>query len=693
MVGQSALAQVGTFTVTANGNTFTITRSTNTSATETVHYRTVSLSAIAGQHFTNQTGTLTFDATHNTRTVTVTESTPTGNDAYKYQNGTSRSYRFEVLDQDGFQLAPNDRNITSGLTQFNASKVSSSITNLVYFNNGNYASGLSSDKYVDVSYNTSSNSSHVLSNGYFKVDDQYYYGNQTLCNVSTSSLINSTNASRSYLNAMGAKIYATVCFTMKEENDGYQYIQILTDNTTSWDCGTTDTGEKAGELKDPSTSIYKALFEMDHESNSANTSDHKMFFPHRYDTNTSSTEFDYSNAYLYEQKFKSHSPSYRAANSGSLVLAPTVQTINVRFDCAGKDNDTYWVKDLKVRMALCDEAAPTLISTSDIAVSSGPYNRGCDFYISVPFSEIVNTATYSGYKLLETTWGEATYFSGDGTNVITFKGTINANAGSTLAITSLQCNFKDLANHYYQGAGTYTDSFDKTFTGITSTDPSYTISYDLAGGTLASANPSSFTYTSSAFTLNNPTRTGYTFDGWTGSNGDTPETTVSIANHSHGNRSYTANWSLITYDITYNLAGGTPGTGAPDTYNFETATFTLINPTRTGYTFAGWTGSNGNTPETTVTISQGSTGPLSYTAHWTANTYTVHFDANGGTGTMTDMDFTYDVAQNLTANAFVSPTYYLFAGWNTAANGLGDTYTDEQSVSNLTPDDNGSVTL
>ena len=71
--GQSATAQVGTFTVTnTSGSTFTITRTTNTDATEKVMYRTVSLSAIAGTHFTAASGTLTFDAENNTRTVTVT---------------------------------------------------------------------------------------------------------------------------------------------------------------------------------------------------------------------------------------------------------------------------------------------------------------------------------------------------------------------------------------------------------------------------------------------------------------------------------------------------------------------------------------------------------------------------------------------------------------------------------------------
>ena len=51
-----------------------------------------------------------------------------------------------------------------------------------------------------------------------------------------------------------------------------------------------------------------------------------------------------------------------------------------------------------------------------------------------------------------------------------------------------------------------------------------------------------------------------------------------------------------------------------------------------------------------------------YTLVWA--TYAVHFDTNGGTGTMSDMAFTYDVAQNLTANAFTR-TGYTFSGWNT----------------------------
>ena len=105
-------------------------------------------------------------------------------------------------------------------------------------------------------------------------------------------------------------------------------------------------------------------------------------------------------------------------------------------------------------------------------------------------------------------------------------------------------------------------------------------------------------------------------------------------------------------------------------------------PSRAGYTFSGWSPNVANTVSENVT----------YTAQWTANTYTVRFDANGGSGTMADQSFTYDVSQALPENAFTYAGKY-FNGWNTMADGSDTPYTDGQSVSNLTTESNGSVTL
>ena len=144
----------------------------------------------------------------------------------------------------------------------------------------------------------------------------------------------------------------------------------------------------------------------------------------------------------------------------------------------------------------------------------------------------------------------------------------------------------------------------------------YTITYDLDGGT-AEGNPDTYTVETDAFTLKNPTRPGYTFTGWSGT-GLTGEDnlTVTIPKGSTGNRSYTAHWSLNTYSITYDLDGGT-AFGNPDSYTVESATITLNQPTKTGYTFTGWSGTDLTGEDNlTVTIPAGSIGDRRYTAHW-----------------------------------------------------------------------------
>lgn len=77
-------------------------------------------------------------------------------------------------------------------------------------------------------------------------------------------------------------------------------------------------------------------------------------------------------------------------------------------------------------------------------------------------------------------------------------------------------------------------------------------------------------------------------------------------------------YHLDTYGISYDLAGGTlvEGETNPTSYNIHTTTFTLKNPAREGYTFKGWTDSNGTTPSTSVSVAKGTTGELKFTAVW-----------------------------------------------------------------------------
>lgn len=74
----------------------------------------------------------------------------------------------------------------------------------------------------------------------------------------------------------------------------------------------------------------------------------------------------------------------------------------------------------------------------------------------------------------------------------------------------------------------------------------YKITYDLDGGVLndGSHNPGSYAEISLPFSLSIPTKDGYEFIGWTGSNGDTPELEVRIPKGTTGNLNYKANWNL-----------------------------------------------------------------------------------------------------------------------------------------------------
>ena len=126
------------------------------------------------------------------------------------------------------------------------------------------------------------------------------------------------------------------------------------------------------------------------------------------------------------------------------------------------------------------------------------------------------------------------------------------------------------------------------------------------------------------------------------------------------------------YSITYNLNGGTMS-GQKTNYTVADS-FTLPQPTKTGYTFSGWTGSNGTTPQKTVPINKGTRGNLSYTANWSANQYTVSYDANGGTGTMDADTATYNENYITKANQFTR-TGYRFVGWTENADGSGSNWT------------------
>ena len=133
-----------------------------------------------------------------------------------------------------------------------------------------------------------------------------------------------------------------------------------------------------------------------------------------------------------------------------------------------------------------------------------------------------------------------------------------------------------------------------------------------------------------------------------------------------------------------------------------------LNPTEAMDLYAVWTPAytvtfaynDGTTADTTVAIACDTAltadtviaDDTTYTAAWTANTYTVQYLPNGGTGEMAAQTFTYDAEQALTANAFTRAGYD-FRGWNTSASGSSVQYTDGAAVKNLSAENNAVVKL
>ena len=190
----------------------------------------------------------------------------------------------------------------------------------------------------------------------------------------------------------------------------------------------------------------------------------------------------------------------------------------------------------------------------------------------------------------------------------------------------------------------------------------YTIDYELNGGALEAGktNPATYTLETAAFRLEKPTRTGYTFAGWTGSNGTTPQTDVGIAQGSTGNLYFEANWTANGYKILYTGVEGADVSTFPTKHVFGKDT-AIPNPTKTDYSFAGWK-VNGSAAARDLTLSGTAyTADITLEATWTANEFTITYSGVEGADVSTFP--TKHVFGKDTAIPNPTKTGYGFAGW------------------------------
>ena len=167
----------------------------------------------------------------------------------------------------------------------------------------------------------------------------------------------------------------------------------------------------------------------------------------------------------------------------------------------------------------------------------------------------------------------------------------------------------------------------------------YTITFDTAGG---SEVPSITQDYGTAITPPAaPTRTGYTFAGW--------DKTIPATMPAE-NITLTARWTVNQYTITFKPENG--GQDIVIKQDYGTAITAPANPTKTGYTFAGW---DRESPTTMPA------GDMTITAQWQLNRYTITFDTAGGSEVPS---ITQDYGTAITPPAAPTRTGYTFAGWD-----------------------------
>ena len=235
----------------------------------------------------------------------------------------------------------------------------------------------------------------------------------------------------------------------------------------------------------------------------------------------------------------------------------------------------------------------------------------------------------------------------------------------------------------------------------------YTIQFD--GNTADGGNTpaQTMTYDTAAnLTVNGYTKTGYTFTGWnTQSDGGgiaykDGQTVSNLTPEKEGAVTLFAQWRANNYTIQFNGNTADGGNTPEQSMTYDTAlNLTANGYTKTGYTFAGWNtqpdgGGTAYTDGESVKNLTSVDGEIfTLYARWRANSYTIQFDGNTADGGDTaNQVMTYDQAASLTVNGYTK-TGYTFTGWNTQSDGGGTAYTDGQTVSNLTSEKEGSVTL
>ena len=392
----------------------------------------------------------------------------------------------------------------------------------------------------------------------------------------------------------------------------------------------------------------------------------------------------------------------------------TYKTVNVStsggisIGSASASNTTLTLKTINVSTKLSGSGSIVFSSTTTSS-SNGPgineitinYSTGgsTTYYISVPncctqLAEVTNLE-FSDITSNRITVGVPNTYAGkDNASGYTFNcysastgGSLVATAdenGTSHTFTGLNKNTTYYFTIIAKGEGNYCNSAETSPRESSKTLTQYTVTLNPNGGSgtftgwIASA--SNYTKTVDADTkidLPELTKTGYDFAGWyDGELVNLPYTVTKTV-------TLTAQWTAKTYNIIYKDQGNADFTGAneadlPATHTYGQQT-DLVDATKSGYNFLGWfTTSNCSSSAITQLGATDYTDDITLYSKWEEihTTCTVTYDANGGTGTVTDdTEYTNGASVTVKGNyGKLTKDGYAFTGWNTESDGNGTPY-------------------
>lgn len=198
---------------------------------------------------------------------------------------------------------------------------------------------------------------------------------------------------------------------------------------------------------------------------------------------------------------------------------------------------------------------------------------------------------------------------------------------------------------------------------------SYSITYELGGGTNSEKNPFTYTEDTPTITLEPASRKGYTFGGWFEER-DYIHVVVDIPKGSKGDLVLYARWVANQYTISFQGNNATAGTMTPMSACRYDVSYVLTKNgfTRKGYTFTGWntqkdgTGTGYYNEERVANLCEENGATITLYAQWEKTKYTITYVLNGGKNSKKNPAFYYPNTKTI---KLAAPTRkgYVFNGW------------------------------